>query len=55
MFFFLFQTDKDSAGLWLTASEASSLGYEEVSERLRVDISKGLNWQEATERRKVSG
>ncbi|XP_050499261.1 calcium-transporting ATPase type 2C member 1 isoform X4 [Diabrotica virgifera virgifera] len=48
-------TDKDSAGLWLTASEASSLGYEEVAERLRVDIRKGLGWQEANDRRTVSG
>ncbi|KAG5890132.1 hypothetical protein JTB14_027799 [Gonioctena quinquepunctata] len=49
------RTDKDNTGLWLTASEASSLGYEEIAERLRVDINKGLSWQEANERRKVSG
>lgn len=41
--------------MWLTASEASSLGYEEVSDRLRVDIRKGLTWQEATLRRQLAG
>lgn len=54
-FLFLLQTEKDNAGLWLTASEASSLAYQEVAERLRVDITKGLSWQEATERRKTLG
>nr|CAI5840707.1 unnamed protein product [Callosobruchus analis] len=49
------RTKNDNTGLWMTASEASSLGYEEVAERLRVDIKKGLSWQEATERRKVLG
>lgn len=51
----LLQTEKDNAGLWLTASEASSLSYDEVAERLRVDVRKGLSWQEATERRKTLG
>ncbi|CAH2006061.1 unnamed protein product [Acanthoscelides obtectus] len=49
------ETKNDNSGLWMTASEASSLGYEEIAERLRVDIKKGLSWQEATERRKVLG
>ncbi|CAH1155642.1 unnamed protein product [Phaedon cochleariae] len=49
------KTDKDNTGLWLTASEASSLTFDEVSERLQVDYRKGLNWQEATDRRKISG
>ncbi|XP_074028595.1 secretory Pathway Calcium atpase isoform X2 [Leptinotarsa decemlineata] len=49
------ENDKDTTGLWLTASEASSLEVAEVAERLRVDTQKGLSWQEANDRRKVSG
>lgn len=41
--------------MWLAASEASSLRYEEIADRLRVDIRKGLSWQEATDRRKIAG
>lgn len=41
--------------MWLAASEASSLEYEEVASRLRVDVRQGLTWQEATHRRQISG
>ncbi|XP_018573940.1 calcium-transporting ATPase type 2C member 1 isoform X1 [Anoplophora glabripennis] len=47
--------EDNKEAMWLTASEASSLRYEEVSDRLRVDIRKGLSWQEATDRRKIAG
>lgn len=41
--------------MWLSASEASSLGAEEVASRLRVEVRQGLSWQEATYRRQLSG
>ncbi|XP_076274414.1 secretory pathway calcium atpase isoform X2 [Rhynchophorus ferrugineus] len=40
---------------WLTASEASSLEHKAVAERLEVDVSKGISWQEATQRRQICG
>lgn len=41
--------------MWLAASEASSLSGEEVADRLRVDVRKGLSWQEAAHRRQIAG
>lgn len=41
--------------MWLAASEASSLSGDEVADRLRVDVRKGLSWQEATHRRQIAG
>lgn len=43
------------AVMWLAASEASNLSYEEVASRLRVDVRQGLTWQEATKRRQIAG
>lgn len=41
--------------MWLAASEASNLAYEEVAGRLRVDVRQGLTWQEANKRRQIAG
>lgn len=41
--------------MWLAASEASNLTYEEVAGRLRVDVRQGLTWQEAGKRRQIAG
>lgn len=41
--------------MWLSSSEASVLGAEEVAARLRVEYRQGLSWQEATYRRQLSG
>ncbi|XP_060535809.1 calcium-transporting ATPase type 2C member 1 isoform X2 [Cylas formicarius] len=48
-------SDAATTPMWLAASEASSLSYEEVAQRLEVDVLKGLTWQEATQRRQFSG
>ncbi|XP_048526584.1 calcium-transporting ATPase type 2C member 1 isoform X2 [Dendroctonus ponderosae] len=49
-------TDDDTSTInWVAASEASSLSYEEVAQRLDVDVEKGLTWQDATKRRQLSG
>lgn len=41
--------------MWLSTSDASALGAEEVASRLRVEVRQGLSWQEATHRRQLSG
>lgn len=41
--------------MWLSTGDASTLGAEEVSGRLRVEVRQGLSWQEATHRRQLSG
>lgn len=41
--------------MWLTTAEAASLGAEEVAARLHVDPRTGLWWQEAEQRRQLSG
>lgn len=55
--FFVFQNfdDLDLTKMWLSTSEASNLGAEEVSSRLRVDTRHGLRWEEATHRRQLAG
>ncbi|CAG2060038.1 unnamed protein product [Timema podura] len=45
----------ESPIMWLTTNEASALGAEEVSARLRVDIRSGLGWREAELRRQLAG
>ncbi|KAL1505606.1 hypothetical protein ABEB36_005134 [Hypothenemus hampei] len=40
---------------WVAASEASSLTYEEVAQRLEVDVRRGLTSQDAIKRRQISG
>jgi Ca2+-transporting ATPase len=41
--------------MWLTTSEASTLGTEEVVARLRADLRIGLRWREAELRRQLAG
>ncbi|KAK9688289.1 Cation transporter/ATPase, N-terminus [Popillia japonica] len=41
--------------MWIDTNEASTLGAEEVSSRLRVEVRQGLSWQEATYRRQLIG
>lgn len=41
--------------MWLTTSEASTLGAEEVVARLRADLRIGLRWKEAELRRQLAG
>lgn len=41
--------------MWITAAEACTFGYEEVADRLNVDVRLGLTWQEATHRRQIVG
>lgn len=41
--------------MWLTTSESASLGAEEVAARLHVDVRTGLRWQEADQRRQLTG
>ncbi|XP_023711698.1 calcium-transporting ATPase type 2C member 1 isoform X2 [Cryptotermes secundus] len=41
--------------MWLTTSEASTLGAEEVAARLRADLRIGLRWREAELRRQLAG
>lgn len=41
--------------MWLTTSDAASLGADEVSARLHVDVRTGLWWQEADHRRQLVG
>nr|CAD7439892.1 unnamed protein product [Timema bartmani] len=47
--------EDESPIMWLTTNEASALGAEEVSARLRVDIRSGLGWREAELRRQLAG
>ncbi|XP_030745799.1 calcium-transporting ATPase type 2C member 1 isoform X2 [Sitophilus oryzae] len=47
--------DDNQSPNWLTASEASSLEFKAVAERLEVDVSKGISWQDATQRRVLCG
>lgn len=54
-FYFVYFQDVSETIMWLAASEASSLGYEEVCSRLRVDVRQGLTWQEAAHRRQITG
>nr|CAD7439891.1 unnamed protein product [Timema bartmani] len=49
------ETSDESPIMWLTTNEASALGAEEVSARLRVDIRSGLGWREAELRRQLAG
>nr|CAD7262441.1 unnamed protein product [Timema shepardi] len=51
------QHDKrdESPIMWLTTNESSTLGAEEVSARLRVDLRSGLGWREAELRRQLAG
>lgn len=44
-----------NANMWMSASESSTLGAEEVASMLRVEVRQGLSWQEATYRRQLSG
>lgn len=41
--------------MWLTTSEASTLGAEEIAARLRADLRIGLRWREAELRRQLAG
>jgi magnesium-transporting ATPase (P-type) len=41
--------------MWLTTSEASFLGVEEVAGRLQVDNRTGLWWEEANHRKQLFG
>ncbi|XP_046396108.1 calcium-transporting ATPase type 2C member 1 isoform X1 [Ischnura elegans] len=41
--------------MWLKTGDASTLGVEEVSARLRADIRNGLRWREAELRRQLAG
>nr|CAD7572457.1 unnamed protein product [Timema californicum] len=45
----------ESPIMWLTTNESSTLGAEEVSARLRVDLRSGLGWREAELRRQLAG
>lgn len=52
---YLFQSQKEDVAMWLSTSDSSAMGSEEVAARLRVEIRQGLSWQEATHRRQLSG
>ncbi|XP_022904125.1 calcium-transporting ATPase type 2C member 1 isoform X1 [Onthophagus taurus] len=41
--------------MWINTVEASAMGAEEVSARLRVEVRQGLSWQEANYRRQLIG
>ena len=41
--------------MWLSTSEASTSGVEEVAGKLRIDIRNGLWWEEADQRRNLFG
>nr|CAD7427490.1 unnamed protein product [Timema monikensis] len=47
--------EDESPIMWLTTNESSTLGAEEVSARLRVDLRSGLGWREAELRRQLAG
>lgn len=51
----LLQEQAGNPAMWLSASEASSQTYEDVADRLHVDVRHGLSWQEATRRRQIAG
>lgn len=50
-----FKDSGEDDKMWLSTAEASSLGAEEVSSRLRVEVRQGLRWDEATHRRQLAG
>ncbi|CAG4962867.1 unnamed protein product [Colias eurytheme] len=41
--------------MWISAVESSILGWEEVAERLQVDVRRGLTWREANDRMNFVG
>lgn len=41
--------------MWLSTSEASAMGVEEVAGVLQVDVRSGLPWREAEQRRSLTG
>ncbi|XP_072947755.1 calcium-transporting ATPase type 2C member 1 [Epargyreus clarus] len=44
-----------AGAMWISAVESSILSWEEVSERLEVDVRRGLSWREANDRMNFVG
>ncbi|XP_041986480.1 calcium-transporting ATPase type 2C member 1 isoform X3 [Aricia agestis] len=48
-------THPGAGDMWISAVESSILSWEEVSERLQVDVRRGLTWREANDRMNFVG
>lgn len=48
-------SQEEQFDMWLSTGEASSMGAEEVAGVLRVDVRSGLTWNEAEQRRSITG